>query len=91
TIMASPCPAKPCENSCIEKGFRGPGRLTRWRKEIRIDKNTSIERLWKWPKDTVIANVFHKDQNDIAQAIARFVDYIHERPKEVLQRLGCAV
>ncbi|GAB6891397.1 hypothetical protein JCM14450A_24030 [Geobacillus stearothermophilus] len=50
-----------------------------------------IERLWKWLKDTVIANVFHKDQNDIAQAIARFVDYIHERPKEVLQRLGCAV
>ncbi|KYD24960.1 hypothetical protein B4109_1815 [Geobacillus stearothermophilus] len=47
--------------------------------------------MWKWPKDTVIANVFHKDQNDIAQAIARFVDYIHERPKEVLQRLGCAV
>ncbi|MED5042955.1 IS630 family transposase [Geobacillus stearothermophilus] len=50
-----------------------------------------IERLWKWLKDTVIANVFHKDQNDIAQATARFVDYIHERPKEVLQRLGCAV
>ncbi|WP_429879787.1 winged helix-turn-helix domain-containing protein, partial [Geobacillus stearothermophilus] len=23
------------------KGFRGPGRLTRWRKEIRIGKNTS--------------------------------------------------
>nr|WP_255358721.1 MULTISPECIES: transposase [Geobacillus] len=35
-----------------------------------------IERLWKWLKDTVIANVFHKDRNDIAQAIARFVDYI---------------
>ena len=50
-----------------------------------------IERLWKWLKDIVIANVFHKDQNNIAQAIARFVDYIHERPKEVLQRLGCAV
>ena len=49
-----------------------------------------IERLWKWLKDTVIANVFHKDRNDIAQAIARFVDYIHERPEEVLQRLGCA-
>jgi len=30
-----------------------------------------IERLWKWLKDTVIANVFHKDRNDIAQAIAR--------------------
>jgi transposase len=49
-----------------------------------------IERLWKWLKDTVIANLFHKDRNDILQAIHRFVNYIHERPKEVLQRLGCA-
>ncbi|WP_169712547.1 hypothetical protein [Parageobacillus galactosidasius] len=28
--------------------------------------------------------------NDIIQAITRFVNYIHERPEEVLQRLGCA-
>ncbi|MGG4021599.1 IS630 family transposase, partial [Geobacillus stearothermophilus] len=49
-----------------------------------------IERLWKWLKDMVIANVFHKDRNDIIQAITRFVHYIHERPEEVLQRLGCA-
>nr|WP_245842263.1 transposase [Parageobacillus galactosidasius] len=49
-----------------------------------------IERLWKWLKDTVIANVFHKDRNDIIQAITRFVNYIHERLEEVLQRLGCA-
>ncbi|MBB6283617.1 transposase [Geobacillus subterraneus] len=49
-----------------------------------------IERLWKWRKDTVMANVFHKDRNDIIQAITRFVHYIHERPEEVLQRLGCA-
>ncbi|GAJ60328.1 hypothetical protein B23_3573 [Geobacillus thermoleovorans B23] len=25
--------------------------------------------MWKWLKDTVIANVFHKDRNDIAQAV----------------------
>ncbi|MGG4023000.1 integrase [Geobacillus stearothermophilus] len=37
-----------------------------------------------------MANVFHKDRNDIIQAITRFVNYIHERPEEVLQRLGCA-
>jgi transposase len=49
-----------------------------------------IERLWKWLKDAVIANVFHKDQKDIDQAITRFMDYIHQRPEEVLQRLGCA-
>nr|WP_256834790.1 transposase [Parageobacillus thermoglucosidasius] len=36
----------------------------------------SIERLWKWPKDAVIANVSHKDQKDIDQAIVRFMDYI---------------
>ncbi|MED5074521.1 transposase, partial [Anoxybacillus geothermalis] len=35
-----------------------------------------IERLWKWLKDAVIANVFHKDQMDIDQAIARFMEYI---------------
>nr|WP_290911954.1 IS630 family transposase [Anoxybacillus sp.] len=35
-----------------------------------------IERLWKWLKDTVIANVFHKDQNDIDHVITRFADYI---------------
>ncbi|MED3783216.1 integrase [Geobacillus stearothermophilus] len=46
--------------------------------------------MWKWLKDTVIANVFHKHRNDIVQAIARFADDIHERPEEVLQRLGCA-
>ncbi len=49
-----------------------------------------IERLWKCLEDTVIANVFHKDRNDIIQAITWFVNYIHERPEEVLQRLGCA-
>jgi transposase len=49
-----------------------------------------IERLWKWLKDAVIANVFHKDQVDIDQAITRFMDYICQRSEEVLQRLGCA-
>ncbi|WP_244319387.1 integrase [Geobacillus subterraneus] len=49
-----------------------------------------MERLWKWRKDTVIANVLHNDRNDITQAIARLVEYIHERPEEVLQRLRCA-
>jgi transposase len=50
----------------------------------------SIERLWKWLKDAVIANVFHTDQKDIDQAITRFMDYILRHPEEVLQRLGCA-
>ncbi|WP_409978342.1 IS630 family transposase [Anoxybacteroides tepidamans] len=37
-----------------------------------------IERLWKWLKDAVIANVFHKDQNDMDHAITRFADYISQ-------------
>ncbi|WP_370627972.1 IS630 family transposase [Anoxybacillus sp. ST4] len=50
-----------------------------------------IERLWKWLKDEVIANVFHKDQNDIAQSITRFEQYVLQHPDEVLRRMGCAV
>ncbi|PDM39243.1 MULTISPECIES: integrase [unclassified Geobacillus] len=45
--------------------------------------------MWKWLKDAVIANVFHKDQMDIDQAIARF-KYIDQQPEEMLRRLGCA-
>ncbi|WP_339172517.1 IS630 family transposase [Anoxybacillus sp. FSL W8-1294] len=50
-----------------------------------------IERLWKWLKDEVIANVFHKDQNDITQSITRFKQYVLQHPDEVLRRMGCAV
>ncbi|KFZ43696.1 IS630 family transposase [Anoxybacillus sp. KU2-6(11)] len=49
-----------------------------------------IERLWKWLKDDVIANVLHKDQNDIAQSITRFEQYVLQHPDEVLRRIGCA-
>ncbi|WP_245629446.1 transposase, partial [Geobacillus jurassicus] len=49
-----------------------------------------IERLWKWLKDTVIANAFHKDRHEILQAVQRFAHYIQERPEEVLRRLGCS-
>ena len=50
-----------------------------------------IERLWKWLKDEVIANFFHKNQNDIAQSITRFEQYVLQHPDEVLRRMGCAV
>ncbi|ANB62386.1 IS630 family transposase [Anoxybacteroides amylolyticum] len=49
-----------------------------------------MERLWKWLKDEVIANVLHKDQNDIAQSITRFEQYVLQHPDEVLRRIGCA-
>nr|WP_281380398.1 transposase [Anoxybacillus mongoliensis] len=49
-----------------------------------------IERLWKWLKDEVIANVLHRDQKDIAQSITRFEQYVLQHPDEVLRRIGCA-
>ncbi|MGG3841545.1 IS630 family transposase [Anoxybacillus kestanbolensis] len=49
-----------------------------------------IERLWKWLTDGVIANVLHEDQNDIAQSIPRFEQYILQHPDDVLRRIGCA-
>ncbi|MED0685278.1 IS630 family transposase [Anoxybacillus ayderensis] len=49
-----------------------------------------IERLWKWLKDEVIANVLHKDQKDIAQSITRFEQHVLQHPDEVLRRIGCA-
>ncbi|MDR9798481.1 hypothetical protein Q4O60_18985, partial [Aeribacillus pallidus] len=34
---------------------------------------TPIERLRKWRKDPVMANVFHKERNDIMQAFDRWL------------------
>ncbi|ANB59113.1 DDE superendonuclease family protein [Anoxybacillus sp. B7M1] len=48
-----------------------------------------IERLWKWLKDEVIANVLHKDENDMAQSITRFEQYVLQHPDEVLRCIGC--
>ncbi|BBW96526.1 hypothetical protein GsuE55_13590 [Geobacillus subterraneus] len=49
-----------------------------------------MERLWKWLKDEIIANVLHKDQNDMAQSITRFEQYVLQHPDEVLHRIGGA-
>lgn len=48
-----------------------------------------MERLWKWLKDEAIADVLHKDQNDIAQSITRFEQYVLQHPDEVLRHIGC--
>ncbi|WP_172798698.1 transposase [Anoxybacillus sp. B7M1] len=48
-----------------------------------------IERLWKWLKESVIANRFHKDLYAIEQSMNSFLEYIEHHHKEVLQRLGC--
>jgi transposase len=49
-----------------------------------------IERLWKWLKESVIANRFHKDIYAIEQSVNSFLEYIEHHREEVLQRLGCA-
>ncbi|RDE22248.1 integrase [Parageobacillus thermoglucosidasius] len=48
------------------------------------------ERLWKWLKESVIANRFHKDLHAIEQSGNSFLEYIDNHCEEVLQRLGCA-
>ena len=46
-----------------------------------------IEGLWKWLKQSVIHNVFYKNVNEIRIAVQGFINYVNERPSEVIQRL----
>jgi transposase len=48
-----------------------------------------IEKLWRWLKDGVISNVFHKNQSEIEQAVERFLDFTQSCPERVLHRIGC--
>ncbi|WP_412674787.1 transposase [Aneurinibacillus thermoaerophilus] len=48
-----------------------------------------IEKLWRWLKDSVISNVFHKNQSEIEQAVQRFLDFTQSCPERVLRRIGC--
>ncbi|MED0681401.1 transposase [Aneurinibacillus thermoaerophilus] len=49
----------------------------------------SIERLWKWMKESVIANRFHKNKNEIQKSIDSFLEGIKDCTEQVLQRIGC--
>ena len=46
-----------------------------------------IKGLWKWLKQSVIHNVFYKNANEIRTAVQGFINYVNERPSEVIQRL----
>lgn len=46
-----------------------------------------IEGLWKWLKQSVIHNVFYKNVSEIRTAVQGFINYINERPFEVVRRL----
>ncbi|MED0676192.1 IS630 family transposase [Aneurinibacillus thermoaerophilus] len=48
-----------------------------------------IERLWKWMKESVIANRFHKNKNEIQKSIDSFLEGIKDCTEQVLQRIGC--
>jgi len=49
-----------------------------------------IERLWKWLKETVIANQFHPTRSSIEEAMNLFLDEISKSPDNVLCRVGLA-
>jgi transposase len=48
-----------------------------------------IEKLWRWLKDMVIANRFHKDESEIRSSVSDFLEFIHSCPEKVLSRIGC--
>ena len=46
-----------------------------------------IEGLWKWLKKSVIHNVFYKSVAEIKKAVQGFIEYINEKPLEVIRML----
>jgi transposase len=49
-----------------------------------------VERIWKWLKDSVIANRFHKTKQDIQQSVNAFLSFVQKAQDQVLQRVGYA-
>ena len=47
-----------------------------------------LERIWKWLKESVIANRFHASQKEIRSSILSFLEHMASFPKMVLQRMG---
>ncbi|MED0676263.1 IS630 family transposase [Aneurinibacillus thermoaerophilus] len=48
-----------------------------------------IKKLWRWLKDMVIVNRFHKDESEIRSSVSDFLEFIHPCPEKVLSRIGC--
>jgi transposase len=48
-----------------------------------------IEKMWRWLKDMVIVNRFHKSESEIRSSISEFLTFIHTCPEKVLARIGC--
>ncbi|CEH30652.1 hypothetical protein AM501_25130 [Aneurinibacillus migulanus] len=49
-----------------------------------------IEKMWRWLKDMVIVNRFHRNESEIRSSISDFLAFIHACPEKVLARIGCA-
>jgi transposase len=47
-----------------------------------------LERVWKWLKESVIANRFHASQAEIRTSVLSFLEHLSLFPEKVLQRLG---
>ncbi|MBN6189282.1 IS630 family transposase [Aneurinibacillus sp. BA2021] len=48
-----------------------------------------IERLWKWLKESVIVNRFHKNKKEIEKSVQTFLESVQASADQVLHRLGC--
>ncbi|MFT9848085.1 IS630 family transposase [Aneurinibacillus sp. REN35] len=48
-----------------------------------------IEKLWRWLKDMVIVNRFHKNESEIRSSVSDFLTFIQSCPEKVLARIGC--
>ncbi|MED0756872.1 IS630 family transposase [Aneurinibacillus thermoaerophilus] len=48
-----------------------------------------IEKMWRWLKDMVIVNHFHKNESEIRSSISEFLTFICICPEKVLSRIAC--
>ena len=47
-----------------------------------------IERIWKWLKNTVVANSFYQTQEHLIEQIEQFLEIMAQSPELVVSRLG---
>lgn len=47
-----------------------------------------VERIWKWLKETVIQNRFHKDKLAITESILSFLNFLQDAPEQILKRIS---
>jgi transposase len=63
-------------------------RLTLWFLPPYAPNLNLLERIWKWLKESVIANRFHVSQKEIRTSILSFLEHLASFPEKALQRMG---